>query len=312
MEDVKQRERLSQAEEDVVVRELIAQRAQITALARAVALKALSIGVTADDVERIAAIVAEKRKLIQRAKEQLVESNLRLVVYLARRSSWLGAEVADLVQEGNLALMRAVDSYDPDRGVTFGRFACTSIRHAMERCGAMAKELVRIPEQVRLRRRRVLKATEHLSDKEGRAPAPDAVADYLEVSAGQVADALEGEASTCSLDACAEGTVAGGGLAAYSSEVDVADTIAAKEDERLVGERVAELDERSRRVIEARFGVERREPATLAQIGRDLGITRERARQLEARALQELRTRGSAPQRPRPRKPQAARGRPAF
>jgi RNA polymerase sigma factor (sigma-70 family) len=193
--------------------------------------------------------------------------------------------------------MKAADTFDPERGLTFGSFASMAIRYAIDRCGAMAKQLIHVPEEVRLRRRRVLKTAEHLGDGQGHAADVDTVADFLDISTGDVADAFEWELQVCSLDSSSDGATAGVEGLACADAPDVTDELVAREDERLVREQVAELDERKRRLIEARYAAGQQERATFADLGRELGITRERVRQLEASALHQLRTNGSAPRR---------------
>jgi RNA polymerase sigma factor (sigma-70 family) len=140
-----------------------------------------SFGVSTEDIVLIAVSIAERRRLIQQATQRLVESNLRLVVYFAQRAQWRGADIADLVQEGNIALMKAVESFDPSHGLAFGTFATIRVCRAIHRFGATASQLVHVPANVRARRRWVRKTADYLSEKQGDVPSLDAVAEYLEV-----------------------------------------------------------------------------------------------------------------------------------
>jgi RNA polymerase sigma factor (sigma-70 family) len=264
---------------------------------------AASFGVPAADICRVAAAVEQKRRSIRQATQQLVESNLRLVVHVAQRSQRRGADVADLIQEGNLALLKAVDTFDPDRGVPFGAFAAISVRHAIQCSAATATDVVRVPEAVRLRRGVVRRTAAYLSCKEDGAPDVDAIAEFLELDRNSVVEAFRDGGAPTSLDTPADDDAPDVTDVADTGAIDAADALSAIEDRRLVCDRIAELDERKRRIIETRYGIGGQEQSSLAEIGRDLGVTRERARQLQERALRDLRTHettsGSEPRRTR-------------
>lgn len=271
---------------------------------------ARGFGVTPEVLERAAAEIGEKRQRIAVAKQRLVEANLRLVLYFARRMKWRGVDTVDLVQEGNIALLRAVESYDPQRGFAFGSFACTAIRRAMTRFGSAASRPVHVPSEVQSRRYRIRNAERHLTTRNGTAPSWEAVAEYLGVTMADVIDALDNREESVPLDAAMDEGMSIVGRLADDTTPEASETIAIAQADRQARNTVAELDARERKILASRFDLDESGAATLAEIGRDLGVTRERARQLEARALGHLRTRGAAGRRRGNRRPpQSASGR---
>jgi len=254
---------------------------------------ASGFGVAPAALERVATEINETRERMTAAKQRLVEANLRLVLYFARRMKWRGVDVVDLVQEGNMALLRAVDSYDPNRGFAFGSFACTAIRRAMSRFGSKTSRPVHVPSEVRARRQRIRQAERYLTTQEGVAPTWAQIAEYLDLPLAHVVDALDTREESLSLDDPVEGAAPIIDRIADDTAVDVVDSLGAAQADRQVRQTIAGLETRDRRVLESRFDLDNRGAATLADIGREHGITRERARQLEARALSRLRTRGS-------------------
>ena len=268
---------------------------------------ARGFGVSPAVLERVAAELAEKRHQIAMAKQRLVEANLRLVLYFARRMKWRGVDIVDLVQEGNIALLRAAEAFDPKRGFAFATFACTAIRRAMSRFGSEASRPVHVPTEVCARRTRVRKAESYLTGRDGSPPSWQTIADYLGLAMADVVDALGEREEALSLDGSIDDDVAPIiGRLVDESVLDAAETIAVAQTDRQVRSTVAGLDTRDRTVIESRFDLDRDGAATLAEVGRDLGVTRERARQLEARALRQLRTRGQAVHRRGNRRPRRA------
>lgn len=254
-------------------------------------------GITPDALERVAADISEKRARMTAAKQHLVEANLRLVLYFARRMKWRGVDIVDLVQEGNIALLRAVESYDPKRGFAFGTFACTAIRRAMSRFGSKASRPVHVPSEVCARRKRIRQAERYLTKQDGAAPTWAQIAEYLDLPLSLVIDALDNREESLSLDDPVEGAAPIIDRLADDTAVDVVESLSVVQTDQQVRRTITGLETRDRRIIESRFGLEDCDAATLSKIGREHGITRERARQLEARALRRLRSRGSEPRR---------------
>lgn len=254
---------------------------------------ARGFGVPPAVLERIAMEIAEKRRQITAAKQRLVESNLRLVLYFARKMKWHGVDTVDLVQEGNIALLRAAENFDPKRGCGFASFACTAIRRAMTRFGSAASRPIHVPIEVRSRRSQIRKAERYLTGRDGTLPSWQSVAEYLGLSMADVVDALGEREETLSLDASSEDEAPILDRIVDEKALDAVETIAVAQADRQVRRHVETLDARDRQVIESRFALHDMGTATLAEVGNDLGVTRERARQLEARALRQLRTRGT-------------------
>jgi RNA polymerase sigma factor (sigma-70 family) len=239
--------------------------------------------------------VARAQKSLARyheAKQTIAHHNLRLVVKCTRRFSNLGVPFMDLVQEGNLGLIRAVEKFDPDRGFMFSTYAVWWIQQAMIRALQNQRRTVRVPSHVCELQVRMRHAEEGLARRLGRDPEPQEVAGALDLSLEQY-DAL---ASTLSPvrsihapvagldDVCLEDTLSDG---------EVPEPGEAVEREQLragVDALLANLDSRERKVLHWRFGLSGGDGAvTLGEIGRRLGLSRERVRQIEVAALARLR-----------------------
>lgn len=251
---------------------------------------AQGFGVTAEDLVSAWSAITRSRAALSAARRRLFERNLRLVVTIARRFQNAAIEVGDLVQEGNIALMRAVESYDPLRGVPFASFAGPVIRRAMSEFVRATSKPVRVPKQIDDLRRRIKRAGWYLTMRLRRRPSPEEIATYLELPLLKVVEALAPDERSVSLDGCAaDDDEALADHLADPRSVDPADEVAADEQAGALDETLMQLSDRDRRVLAMRYGSEGSEGVTLEDVGHDLGVTRERARQLEARALRSLR-----------------------
>jgi RNA polymerase primary sigma factor len=228
------------------------------------------------------------------AKKRMVESNLRLVVMLARRYQGRGLPLADLIAEGNLGLIRAVEKFRWDRGTRFSTYGTWWIRQAIQRALANQARLIRLPVHVEAQLGKVRKAQERLTKARGRPPEMAEVAAELGLTEKDV-QALE-EVSKMPLSL--ETSVGREGESFQLKDVvrDPSEPGAAaissllRRQENLPG-LLDDLPPKEREILFDRFGLGGAEPMTLEAIGRRMGVTRERVRQIEASALQKLRRR---------------------
>jgi RNA polymerase sigma factor (sigma-70 family) len=246
-----------------------------------------AIPLLAPDEER--ALARRVREGDKEAERRLAEANLRLVVQLARRYRNRGLPLADLIEEGNLALLHAVQKFDPARGVRFSTYATWWIRQGIVRALANQARTIRLPVHMELLLSRYRKAHTDLTQELGRAPTVDEVAARL----GEPAAKLERLAALRQRPVSLETPVRAdrsGTLGELVRDPSTESALATLLRERVdLQDVLQDLPDRERRVVTLRFGVAGEPPLSLEAIGRELGLTRERVRQLEAAALRRLR-----------------------
>ncbi|MRG96551.1 sigma-70 family RNA polymerase sigma factor [Polyangium spumosum] len=234
---------------------------------------------------------AKARARAAHEKGELVRANLRLVVATARHYNSRGVPLLDLVQEGNLGLIRAADKFDYARGYRFGTYAAWWIRQSIERALLYQGKDVRMPVHLTASRRRVLGAERALSQKNARTPSQEEIAESSGVPLDKVQAVRALSLSPVSLDAPigGEGDFRFGDLLA--SETDAPDEALARSRMREAASEMLEtLTPREREVLRLRYGLTGEDDHTLEQIGRSFSLSRERIRQIESKALEKLRT----------------------
>lgn len=283
---------LSDEELDKLIRELRNAERRIRRLEKKTSLKSEQIRELHQK-----ALIAQRQS--QRAKDELVLANQRLVVHIAGKYINRGLQFLELVQEGNLGLMRAVEKFDYRRGYKFSTYGTWWIRHAISRAIANQTRTIRLPVYVRDAIRKLVRASRQHVLELGSEPTPEELAVRLELPVERVMEIMEASRKTLrwELPVGEDGETELGALIADKDSLSPFEEVSHKGDWEQIVKAMEAISPREQMVLKHRFGLTGKLAQTLEQVGAEMGITRERVRQIQARAVRKLQVAVRASQR---------------
>jgi RNA polymerase primary sigma factor len=239
--------------------------------------------------ERSIRQIREARLVLERAKDEMVRCNLRLVVDIAKHYNGKGLGLLDLIQEGNIGLMKAAERYQYRKGFKFSTYATWWVRQGITRSLADQSRTIRIPVHMTESSHRIVRTTRRLAQQFGREPKPEEIGRSLQIHPDKIKDTLQIFQEPVSLDnPVGDGETLFGELIADRHAMPPDSHVNRTELTRELDRILSTLTPREQVVIRMRFGIGQDEPFTLEQVGQNLSVTRERIRQIEAKALKKL------------------------
>jgi len=237
-------------------------------------------------------LAARIHKGEEAARQHMIKANLRLVVKIALDYRDFGLPLLDLISEGNIGLIKAVDRYDPSKGGKLSTYASWWIKQSMQRALANQSKTIRLPVHTVAKISQIRRTTRALAEKYGRDPTDEELAAELQMPLGKLAHLRSVSVHPASLDAPlgdTDDSSSLGDVVRDDSAASPSDQLREKNVASDLGEAVRSLGEREAEIIRLRFGLEGREEATLEEVGRRFNVTRERIRQLEQLSLKQMR-----------------------
>ena len=247
--------------------------------------------VPAEELRESVKLLDQAEEKVKRGKAELVEANLRLVVSIAKKYTNRGLQFLDLIQEGNIGLMKAVDKFEYKRGYKFSTYATWWIRQAITRAIADQARTIRIPVHMIETINKLIRTSRHLVQKLGREPSPEEIAEKMDLPLDKVRKILKIAKEPISLE-----TPIGeeedshlGDFIEDKKAISPLDAAIRYDLQRQINNALKTLTPREERVLRKRFGIGENTDHTLEEVGQDFAVTRERIRQIEAKALRKLR-----------------------